>query len=402
MNTGKIQPRLLKGFRDFPTREMLERNYVIGKIRKVIESYGFDPLETPTLEYADVLLGNIGEDEKLIYKFMDDGDRQVALKYDQTVGTCRYIAMHYSQVPIPFKRYSIANVYRAENTQKGRYREFLQFDADIFGIDGVGADIEMILLSCDIYTALGFTDFKVYVSDRALVKDIPYIALAAVDKLDKVGEEGVLKELENKGITDPKGTLDKVINAQANDRVNDILEAARDAGMGDKVVFDPTIMRSFSYSTGTIWEVKADGYRSSLLGGERFDSLVSRFSNQEVSGVGFGIGFDRTIEVMREKGLLPTFTTNSKILVTTLDERYYKTYLEVSRKLRDEGFNVELYPVMGEKIGKQYKYADRKGIEYVLTIGEEEIQNGTVSLKNLISRYENILPLDEAIVILRK
>lgn len=391
-----IEPKLLKGFRDISTQDMIKRTYVIEKIRKVVESYGYDQLETPTMEYASILLGNIGEDEKLIYRFTDDGGRDVALRYDQTVGASRYIAMHYNDLPMPFKRYQISNVFRAENTQKGRYREFMQFDADIFGVDEIGADIEMILLTCEIYKSLGFKDFQVLISDRALVKDIPYSVLAVIDKLDKIGKEGVIAELKTKGYEKAQELMEGVLNLAPNERIQQILDAAAKAGCGEYVVFDPSIMRSFSYSTGTIWEVHVPEHKSSLLGGERFDSLVSRFTKVSVAGVGFGIGFDRTLEALEYRGLLPQNNTNTQLLMSVFDEQYLDTYIKYTMLAREEGIRTELYPRYSDKIGKQFKYADKKGIPYVFIVGEDEIRDHTVSVKDMSDGQQTTLALQDA------
>src|SRR3989344_9586614 len=199
MNNQKITPQILKGFRDFLPIEAMKRQYVINIIRKTFELYGFEPLETPAIEYLEVFTGNIGEDEKLFYKFEDSGGRKVALRYDQTVPTCRLIAQYPDKITLPFKRYQIQTVWRAEKPQKGRYREFLQCDADIFGVDGSTADGETIALSIDIYKNLGFKKPIAIINDRELYKDIPYKAIVAIDKLEKIGDEGVIKELVEKG-----------------------------------------------------------------------------------------------------------------------------------------------------------------------------------------------------------
>jgi histidyl-tRNA synthetase len=397
----KIEPKLLKGFRDFSPEQMIQRNFVIQKIREVVQSYGFDQIENPTLEYEEILTGNIGEDEKMIYRFVDDGDRHVALRYDQTVGACRYIAMNYGQLTFPFKRYQIQNVFRAENTQKGRYREFLQFDADIFGVDDVGADIEMILVTCDIYTALGFTDFFVHVSDRALITDVPYTVLVTIDKLDKLGKEGVIEELRKKGYEDGEALVEKVLHAEPNERITSILKAVKENHYENRVVFDPSIMRAFSYSTGTIWEVKAGDNPSSLMGGERFDSLVARFSKENISGVGFGVGFDRTFEAMQERGLLPKERTTSELLITTFDEQYMEDYFTFARLLRDEGIHSEIYPVYTDKLAKQIKYADKKGIPFILVMGEDEKKKEVVAIKDMNSGEQTLMSFDQIVTFIK-
>ena len=195
-----ITPQTLKGFRDFLPEEAQKRQYVIDIIRRTFELYSFEPIETPAIEYLEVFTGNIGEDEKLFYKFTDTGGRKVALRYDQTVPTCRLIAQYPDKITLPFKRYQIQTVWRAEKPQKGRYREFLQCDADIFGVDGSTADGETIALSIDIYKNLGFKKPIAIINDRELYKDIPYKAIVAIDKLEKIGKNGVIKELTEKGM----------------------------------------------------------------------------------------------------------------------------------------------------------------------------------------------------------
>ena len=187
MNDQKITPQILKGFRDFLPIDAMKRQYVVNIIRKTFELYGFEPLETPAIEYLEVFTGNIGEDEKLFYKFEDTGGRKVALRYDQTVPTCRLIAQYPDKITMPFKRYQIQTVWRAEKPQKGRYREFLQCDADIFGVDDRASDGETIALTIDIFKNLGFKKPIAVINDRALYKDMPYKAIVAIDKLEKIG-----------------------------------------------------------------------------------------------------------------------------------------------------------------------------------------------------------------------
>src|SRR3989339_2097509 len=194
-----VTPQILKGFRDFFPEDASKRQYAINIIRKTFERYGFEPIETPAIEYLETFTGNIGEDEKLFYKFEDSGGRKVALRYDQTVPTCRFIAQYPDKITLPFKRYQIQTVWRTEKPQKGRYREFLQCDADIFGVDNRTADAETIALTIDIYKNLGFKKPIAIINDRDLYKDIPYPAIVAIDKLDKIGADGVKAELKQKG-----------------------------------------------------------------------------------------------------------------------------------------------------------------------------------------------------------
>ena len=221
-----IIPQTLKGFRDFLPEDAMKKQFVTDTVRKAFDLYGFDPLETPAIEYLETFTGNIGEDEHLFYKFKDQGGRDVALRYDQTVPTCRLIAQYPDKISLPFKRYQIQTVWRAEKPQKGRYREFLQCDADIFGINQYTADGEVIALSIDIFLKLGFKNIKAVINDRELYKDIPYKAIVAIDKLEKIGTEGVLGELEKKGfsLNDSKVLLNNVKTLKPNERISNIVK----------------------------------------------------------------------------------------------------------------------------------------------------------------------------------
>ncbi|MBI2612119.1 histidine--tRNA ligase [Candidatus Gottesmanbacteria bacterium] len=392
-----ITPQTLKGFRDFLPEEAMKRQYVIDIVRKTFELYGFEPLETPAIEYLEVFTGNIGEDEHLFYKFKDQGGRDVALRYDQTVPTCRLIAQYPDKITLPFKRYQIQTVWRAEKPQKGRYREFLQCDADIFGVEKETADGETIALSIEIFLRLGFKNPIAIINDRELYKDIPYKAIVAVDKLGKIGEEGVLKELIEKGYNseNAKVLLAKVKNLAPNERIKNILSYLTYYGLEKNVEFHPTLARSFSYSTGPIWEIISPDFTGgSLLGGERFDSLVSRFSKQQVSGTGFALGFDRTVLAMDELGLFPDIKTKTKILVTVFSEELLSDSIKITKSLRRQNIATDLYPDPTDKLDKQLKYADRKGIPYVAILGPDEVKNGTITLKNLKTKEQKTLSTD--------
>lgn len=397
---NKITAQTLKGFRDFFPEEARKRQYAVNIIRRVFETWGFLPLETPALEYLEVFTGNIGEDEKLFYRFTDEGGRRVALRYDQTVPTCRFIAQNYDQLTFPFKRYQIQTVWRAEKPQKGRYREFLQCDADIFGLANPEADAEMIALSLAVFKALGFKNAKAIINDRALYQGVDYKAIVAIDKLEKLGEAGVVAELVTKGYTesDAKALLLKVAKNQPNTNLKAIFDYLDKSGLKDNYEFKPTLARSFSYSTGTIWEIVVPEFGSgSLAGCERFDSLVSRFADREVPAVGFAIGFDRTIEAMTELGLFPNLDSVTKVLVTVFSQEFLEDSLKTSGLLRAAGINTEIYSSPLEKLAKQIKYADRKKIPYVVIIGEEERTQNKVLLKNLETGEQILLDPSELV-----
>ncbi len=380
-------PQTLKGFRDFLPPQALKRQWLKDRLVEIFEIWGFDPLETPTLEPLELFTGNIGEDEQYFYNFTDRGGRQVALRYDQTVPTCRVVGQYAQELPLPFRRYQIQPAFRAENPQKGRYREFIQCDADIFGVASPLADAEMIALSLDIYRRLGFKDAVVLVNDRSLLADLPYEAIVAIDKLEKIGEDGVIADMAAKGIAEATARkyLDQVRNLTPNDTIKTIFDYLDKSGFDSTwYKFEPTLARSFSYSTGPIWEVKIPGLEGgSVLGGERFDKLVERISGVNISGTGFGLGFDRTLEAAEASGLVPSFKTGSQLLVCTLGKDSLNTSLSLANALRNNLVNTEVYPDPEAKLDKQLKYADKKGIPFVAIIGEDEVKAQSITLKNM-------------------
>ncbi len=396
-----IKAQTLKGFRDFLPEEAAKRKWLRDKLAAICESWGFAPLETPTLEPLEIFTGAIGEDEKLFFKFKDQGDREVALRYDQTVPTCRLIAQYQNTLTFPFKRYQIQPAFRSEKPQKGRYREFTQVDADIFGVKTPDADAEVIALSLDIYRQLGFKRALVRINSRALFKDMPYEAIVSIDKIKKIGDEGVIREMGKKGISLAKAKeyLAYVKGLQPNEEIRFILQYLKNYGFPDDwYQFDPTIARSFSYSMGPIWEIEIPdaGYDMSVLGGERFDGLVEKLSGKDIGGTGFGLGFDRTLEAADLLGLTPTLTTAGQILVTVFSGDLLPESQRVTRQLRDRGLSVDLYPTT-DKLEKQLKYADRKGIPYVLIQGPEEVKKGLVKLKNMATKEQEDLTIDAVI-----
>lgn len=398
MSNTTTQP--LKGFRDLLPVETIQRNWLKQRIQDTFELWGYDPIETPTLEPLSIFSGQIGEDEKLFYQFEDNGGREVALRYDQTVPTARYVARYRSELPFPFRRSQIQPVFRAEKPQLGRYREFLQCDADIFGIADVSADAEVIALSLDIYRQIGFKQVVLKLNDRKILKGFPYEAIVAIDKLKKIGEDGVIQDMVDKGIKleEAKNYLKTMTNLQPNDEVNFILKYVKNYGFDDSwIKFDPTIARSFSYSDGPIWEIFIPEFRdSSVMGGERYDGLIEAIANVKIPATGFAIGFDRTLEAAVELGLVPTKLTTTQVLVTIFDESTLKQSLQTAKQLRDAGIRTEVYPSL-DKLGKQFKLADQKNIPYVVIIGEEEMKQGKVTLKDMKSGEQELLLIQELI-----
>ena len=400
-NKKLIEPRTLPGFRDFLPAEAKKRQWLRERLSKICESWGYDPMETPTLETLELFAGQIGEDEKLFFKFKDNGGRDVALRYDQTVPSVRVVAGNLNSLAKPFKRYQIQPAFRAEKPQKGRYREFIQCDADIFGDPTPYADAETIALSLDIYRQLGFKEAKVLINDRTLLKDFPYEAIVSIDKIKKVGEEGVIREMVAKGIDASKAREYLVIvkNLKPNETIKIILDYLTSLGFDRSwFEFDQTIARSFSYSQGPIWEVVIPGFTSgSVLGGERYDGLFSKLFNMDYYGTGFGLGFDRTLEAADQFQLIPKEATASKLLVTVFSPALFTKSLEFSKSFRDQGINCEIYSNPNAKLDKQLKYADQKGIPYVIIIGPDEAAKGLVTVKNLKTKTQSTVSFFDAL-----
>ena len=390
-----MKVQTLKGFRDFLPPQAAARQWLKGQMIKVFEKWGYEPLETPTLESYELFKGEIGEDEKLFYKFKDLGDREVMLRYDQTVPTCRVIGQYFNKITFPFRRYQIQSNFRAEKPQAGRYREFVQADVDIFGVASPLADAETIAVSLDLYKSLGFKQVVAVINNRDLMKNIPYAAISAIDKLDKIGPDGVIANMVSKGITPDLAQkyFDEVKNIQPDETINTIFDYLKNAGFPpDWYRFQPTLARAFSYSQGPIWEIVIPEYSpGSVGGGERYDSLVERITGQKIPGTGIAFGFDRTLEAAEKLGLVPQFKTLTQILVTIFSPDLYSPALTLSRSLRQGGVNTELYPDPNTKLDKQLKYASAKGIPFVAILGPEEIEKDIVTLKNMASGEQKTL-----------
>lgn len=402
-----IKTQTLKGFRDFLPQDARKRQYVINTLKSVFERFGFEPLETPTLEYEEVLAGKYGDEgEKLMYRFEDNGKRRVAMRYDQTVPLARVVAQYHNDLPTPFKRYQIQNVWRAENTQKGRYREFLQCDIDSVGTSSPIADAEIVVLIGQALKVLGFRDYRILMNDRKVFGDLPIEAIITIDKLKKIGSENVIKELEEKGFS--KDTLSKVSEASEPESVKEIIKLAVSMGAEeDRIVFYPTLARGLDYYTGMIIEVEVLDYPvGSVGGGGRYDNLLNMFADRQIPAVGFAFGFDRVMEAMTELNLFPeeTATATSKVMVSIFSEALKNKSVEAASMLRLNGLNTELY--LGEikdknPLEKQIKYAIQRNIPYLLVIGPEEVEKNAVTLKNLQTRDQKQLQLEEAIKLLK-
>ena len=389
---SKIEPRLLKGFKDYGPLEQLTRQQVFAKTQTVFERFGFLPLSTPVLEYKDILMGKYGDDEKLVYSFKDNGDRDVAMRYDLTVPLARYVAQNQGQLILPFKRYQIAPVWRADNPQKGRLREFYQCDIDAVGTDSALADAEVIACLCQALEAVGVANYSVRLNNRSIFKDFSAETVRSIDKVDKIGLEGMVADLKEKGIKDDE--IERAKNLLADqgqeipEEVNAVMTRLQEFGYDKAIVYNPSIARGLDYYTGTVFEIYLNDKPEygSICSGGRYDGLVNQFSSQPLPAVGGSIGVDRLLQALEELGLLEK-NQPIKALILNQNQALEKDYIKFATNLRAQEINVELY-YEATKLDKQFKYAESKNIPYAIIIGEEEAASGKAQLKNLQTREQ--------------
>ncbi len=415
----RIEPRTLKGFRDYLPESMIPRERLIETARRVYRSYGFSPIDTPALEYLEILTGK-GSDEtdKQLYRFEDHGGRKVGLRFDLTVPLARFVAQHINTLGTPFKRYHIGTVWRGENTQAGRYREFMQCDFDTIGTLSPAADIETALVIHDLLRAIGFADFTIHVNNRLVLSgllqrlelaDQSTAVLRALDKLHKIGADAVADEmvatagatrqqaLEVLKLADISGTNDQKlkqlaplvagseVGQQGLSRLTDMLAAVRAAGVAERYLkLDVAIARGLDYYTGTVFETFLDGLPNigSICSGGRYDNLAELYTNQQLPGIGASLGLDRLLTAMETLGMVPKVATPAEVFIPYFDANRLHDYLRLAATLRAAGFGVEIYPEP-KKLGQQLKYADRRGFRIALVAGENEFAAGAVQIKHL-------------------
>jgi histidyl-tRNA synthetase len=423
-----------RGMRDFLPEDVRRREYVIGSIKGVYERYGFEPLETPAVENIETLLGKYGEEgNQLIFKILKRGEHEasgqadLALRYDLTVPLARVVAQYQSKLPRIFKRYQIQPVWRADRPARGRFREFYQCDVDSLGSTSPVVEAELCAAMSDALTELGFNDFVIRINHRQLLTALLSVAgvapshhgdtLVALDKLDKIGADGVAGELAQRGIPeDATSALLKIFGASppgardpASDDINriarfvgddrtgsealtnlrSILNLAEQTGAVGKVRFDSSLARGLSYYTGAIMEINVADLAGSLGGGGRYDNLVGMFLGQNIPACGFSLGLERILVVMTERNMFPPTlaTTPADVMIATFDAAGAAAALRLAGTLRGAGLRVFVYPD-AEKIGKQIKYADSRGIPFVALLGDNEITAGTVTVKNLAAQSQ--------------
>lgn len=411
-----IQPRVLKGFRDFLPEAEIERAAMMEKLAGAFRSYGFVPIDTPALEYAEILLGKAGgETEKQVYRFKDAGDRDVAMRFDLTVPFARFMAEHVAELYLPFKRYHMAKVWRGENTQRGRYREFVQCDFDIVGVDTAAADFEILSVIRSAMTALGAADSTVRMNDRGVfnrflsrlgVAERSVELLRIVDKLAKIGPEETrsqLAQLAGAAASDELmafiradeaygPTLERLERlaggpAEDSERLHEIYTMAEACGIADKVVLDPSITRGLDYYTGVVFETFLDDMPElgSICSGGRYNDLASLYTKQRLPGVGASVGMDRFLAGMEALGRQLRRGSYGHVLVMNLDEASAGEYQAAATALRKAGIACEVFPER-RKPAQQFSYAEKKGIAYALICGKEEKARGVWTLRELATR----------------
>ena len=409
MNNNKVQT--LKGFRDFLPETMAVRNYVKNLFIETFETFGFEPLETPSLEYASTLMGKYGEEaDKLTYSFQDQGQRQVGLRYDLTVPTAKVLAIYGSQIPMPFKRYQIQPVWRAEKPQKGRYREILQCDIDTFGTSSPIADAEIVAVIYTTLKKLDFKKFSIRINSRTVLKNIllqsgitenQNSALQSLDKFQKIGEDGVRKELNERGFTQLQ--IDSLFKytkvAKPDENLAAVFAAIKSFNLPEwSYIFDPTMVRGLDYYTGTIFETYVEEPKlGSITGGGRYDTLTKTLGGPDIPAVGTTLGLDRIVDCIIELNLLPNLPkTKTKIMVANFGQDTLVQSLELTSFLRQNNIPAIFYPDE-EKIGKQFKYASSKNIPFVALIGSDEVAKNKVTLKNMVTGEQKTISQGEII-----
>ncbi|MBP6994490.1 histidine--tRNA ligase [Candidatus Woesebacteria bacterium] len=410
-----VQFQTLKGFRDFLGTEARQRTWLMSVFREVFESRGFEPLETPALEYEELLLGKYGvEANKLIYGFEDRGGRRIALRYDQTVPTARVAVQYKNEITFPYKRYQIQPVWRSDKPQKGRYREFVQCDFDIIGASGPIADAQILATVSAVFEKLGL-NAVLKVNDReqliSLIRNagVPeteiFSVIQTIDKLDKKTSSEVIEELRAKQIS--QETCDvlfkSIQEAQPSANLVEIIRLAKTLGVSDsQLVFTPTLARGLDYYTGMIFEMVIPNYTAgSVGGGGRYDGLIESLVGAQMPATGVAFGFDRIIDVLGELKMFPANLTNStKVLVSIFSPENAEYSASVCRLLQKNNIPTELYSDPSRKLESQIKYATAKKIPFIIVAGPEEQQKRVVNLKNLETRGQETVALSRLIDLL--
>ena len=434
------KPRISKGTRDFLPSDVQKREYIFDAMKTIFKKYGYQAIETPSFELTSTLMGKYGDEgDRLIFRILNSGEKikkadlsalendelsrfansisEKALRYDLTVPFARFVVQHQNDLPFPFKRYQIQPVWRSDRPQHGRYQEFTQCDIDVVGSDSLLYEVECIQIFDEVLSALKLPGFTIKINNRKILTGIAETSgaeshlltiVTAIDKLDKIGEAGVLAELVQKsvpqtaiemlkpllsfsGSNEEKIALmtlflkDSVIGIKGIDELKEVFEYVERAGLkGGILEFDITLARGLNYYTGAIFEVKAEGVKmGSICGGGRYDDLTAQFGLKDVSGIGISFGADRIYDVLEELGLFPKSTErNISYLLLNFGGEDLFASMDLANAIRDKGIDCELYPNQA-KIQKQFKYANDRSARFVIMIGEDERNSDTITLKNM-------------------
>ncbi|WP_419700545.1 histidine--tRNA ligase [Mucilaginibacter sp. NFX135] len=451
---ASIKPSVPKGTRDFSPTEMVKRNYIFDTIKSVFRKYGYQQIETPTMENLSTLTGKYGDEgDKLIFKVLNSGDylakvapekltthnsqlitqeiSEKALRYDLTVPFARYVVQHQNEITFPFKRFQVQPVWRADRPQRGRYREFYQCDADVVGSDSLLNEAEFVMIYDEALSKLGLKDFSIKINNRKILSGIAQIIdksdnvidlTVAIDKLDKIGLDGVIKELLERGFTE--ADIDKIkpvilLEGSNTQKLQSLRQALALSEVGlkgcdeietvfgyiekcplqtAKLELDITLARGINYYTGAIFEVKTNEVvMGSIGGGGRYDDLTGMFGLKGLTGVGISFGADRIYDVLEELNLFPAAANQStQVLICNFDKEGELYGLPLLQQLRHQNINAELYPA-GAKIKKQMEYANNKNIPYTVVIGSEEIQSGLLAFKNMTTGEQEKLSVEDIV-----
>ena len=430
--------------RDFLPEDVRRRQYVIGVIADVYQRYAFEPLETPSVENLETLQGKYGEEgDRLIFKILkrgegaETGQADLALRYDLTVPLARVVAEYRSKLPKFFKRYQVQPVWRADRPQKGRFREFYQCDVDAIGSLSMTVEAELLSAAADVFVKLGFSDFQIVVNHRKLLNavlahagvpaELHGAALVVMDKADKIGVDGVRKELAEKGLSDdvatvlleqlsgaPPANTAEWMNQQSSilnddgkagiEELRQIFALCQSTSAGPHLVLDRSLARGLSYYTGPIFEIRVPDLAGSLGGGGRYDNLIGMFSGESIPASGISLGLERILVVMGERNMFPqsVVSTPADVMVVQWFANRTNMYLSFATELREAGLRVELYPEApvedGKRVGdKQFKYASARGIPFVAVIGGDELANDTVAIKNMKTGEQHSVPRAEVV-----
>ena len=448
------KPSIPKGTRDFLPAEVAKRNYIFDTIRRSFETYGFSPIETPSFELSTTLLGKYGEEgDRLIFKILNSGDKvkkadldalaegnlarfsnslaEKALRYDLTVPFARFVVQHQNDLSFPFKRYQIQPVWRADRPQHGRYQEFYQCDADVVGSDSLIYEVDFVQLFDEVLYNLGIPDFTIKINNRKILSGIAEVSgetdkliaiTVAIDKLDKIGIDGVTKELLEKGVsesalkkitplfqisgdTESRLTQMKAFLASSEvglkgiEELEYVFKIVNDLGLKRATIeFDVTLARGLNYYTGAIFEVKVNGVNmGSICGGGRYDDLTGIFGMSDMSGVGISFGADRIYDVLTELELFPPTVDNClELLFINFGEKEAKYCQKLVKETRAAGISSEIYP-SDAKMKKQMKYANDRGVKNIALVGQDEISKGIIQLKNMESGEQTEVTLAELV-----